>query len=225
MEPDISSVAALISEPARGRILVALLDGRNLPASELAERAGISCQTTSSHLAKLTEGGFLRVIPQGRHRYYRIADARVAELIESLERFAPREESDISETKSPIQIARSCYNHLAGILGVKITAAIVSRGFLREVGRDYQLTKKGAAWLSDFGIDVSALQKSGRIFARQCLDWSERRFHLAGALGSGLAEHLFELRWLERTRESRALRITDLGSRELKRQLGVSIEV
>lgn len=134
MEPDISSVAALISEPARGRILLALLDGRSLPATELAQRAGITCQTTSSHLAKLTEGGLLRVIPQGRHRYCRIENARIAELLESMARFVPRKETDSSKPKSPIQIARTCYNHLAGRLGVRITEAIVGRGTIARSG-------------------------------------------------------------------------------------------
>jgi DNA-binding transcriptional ArsR family regulator len=224
MEPDISSLAALISEPARGRILIALLDGRAFPATELAERAGITCQTASSHLAKLTEGRLLQVIPQGRHRYYRIANARVAELLESMARFAPRKETCRPEPKSPIQIARTCYNHLAGSLGVRITEAIVGQRLLREVGRDYQLTRKGAEWFSGFGIDAGALRKSGRVFARQCLDWSERRNHLAGALGSALAEHLFERGWIERDRESRAVRITELGGRELKRWLSVACD-
>jgi DNA-binding transcriptional ArsR family regulator len=223
MEPDISSVAALISEPARGRILFALLDGRSLPATELAQRAGITCQTTSSHLSKLTEGGLLQVVPQGRHRYYRIANARVAELLESMARFAPRTETDPFEAKTPLQMARTCYNHLAGSLGVRITEAIVGRKLLREVARDYQLTRKGAPWFSDLGIDIGALRKSGRVFARQCLDWSERRNHLAGALGSALAETLFENGWIEQVRGSRAVRITELGGRELKRQLGVHL--
>jgi DNA-binding transcriptional ArsR family regulator len=221
MEPDISSVAALISEPSRGRILITLLDGRSLPATELAQRAGITCQTASSHLAKLTEGGLLQVIAQGRHRYYRIANARVAELLESMARFAPRKETCRPEPKSLIEIARTCYNHLAGSLGVRMTEAIVAQGLLREVGRDYQLTKKGAQWFFDFGIDIEDLRKSGRVFARQCLDWSERRNHLAGVLGSAMARNLFELGWIERVRESRAVRITDFGGRELKRLLGV----
>ena len=224
MEPDISSLAALISEPARGRMLIALLDGRSLPATELAQRAGITCQTASSHLAKLAEGQLLRVIPQGRHRYYRIANARVADLLESMARFAPRKETCQPGPKSPIQIARTCYNHLAGSLGVRITDAIVGLRLLREVGRDYQLTRKGAHWFSEFGIDTGALRKSGRVFARQCLDWSERRNHLAGALGSALAEHLFECSWLEHVRETRAVRITELGRRELKRRLGVTCD-
>jgi DNA-binding transcriptional ArsR family regulator len=221
MEPDISSLAALISEPARGRILIALLDGRGLPASEWAQSAGVTCQTASSHLAKLTEGGLLQVIPQGRHRYYRIANARVAELLESMARFAPRKQACRPGPKSPIEIARTCYNHLAGSLGVQMTQAMVVRGLLREVGRDYQMVRRGEQWFSGFGIDVAALRKSGRVFARQCLDWSERRNHLAGALGSAWADHLFECGWVERVQKSRAVRVTELGHRELKRKLGV----
>jgi DNA-binding transcriptional ArsR family regulator len=221
MEPDISSLAALISEPARGRILVTLLDGRSLPATELAQRAGITCQTASWHLVKLTEGGLLQVVPQGRHRYYRLANARVAGLLEAMAGFVPRKETDSSKPKSPMQIARTCYNHLAGSLGVRITEGLVGRDLLREIGRDYQLTKKGALWFTDFGIDTDGLAKSGRVFARQCLDWSERRNHLAGMLGSVLAEHLFACGWIERMRESRAVRITELGRRELQRRLGV----
>lgn len=224
MEPDISFLAGLISEPARGRILIALLDGRALPATELAQRAGITCQTASSHLTKLTGGGLLQVIPQGRHRYYRLANARVAELLESMARFAPIKETCRVEPKTPIQIARTCYNHLAGSLGVQITDAIVDGGLLRAVGRDYQLTKKGAQWFSELGIDTDALRKSGRVFARQCLDWSERRNHLAGALGSALAEHLFEHGWIEHVRASRAVRITEFGRRELRQRLGVVCE-
>src|SRR6516162_11519899 len=224
MEPDISSLAALISEPARGRMLIALLDGRGLPATELAQRAGITCQTASSHLARLAQGRLLQVVPQGRHRYYRIANARVAELLESMARFAPIKETYRSQPKSPIQIARTCYNHLAGTLGVRITDAIVGRGLLRVVGRDYQLTKKGAQWFFELEIDTGALRKSGRVFARQCLDWSERRNHLAGVLGSALAEYLFNDGWIERVPESRAVRITKLGRGELKRRLGVVID-
>jgi DNA-binding transcriptional ArsR family regulator len=222
MEPDISSVAGLISEPARARILLALLDGRCLPATELAQRAGVTCPTASSHLAKLAEGRLLQVIPQGRHRYYRIANARVAELLESMGRFAPRKETLRPKDKSPLEKARTCYNHLAGSLAVRITEAIVDRGLLREVGRDYQLTTKGAPWFSGFGIDIRTLQRSGRVFARQCIDWSERRNHLAGALGSAFAEQLFERDWVKRVRESRAVQITDLGTRELKGLLGVT---
>ena len=172
MEPDISSLAALIGEPARGRILLALLDGRGLSASELARRAGITRQTASSHLARLVEGNLLRVIPQGRHRYYRITNARVAELLELMANMVPRPDTEFSQARprNAIHLARTCYNHLAGCLGVGITRAIVDRGLLRESGRDYELSRKGAHWFEEFGIDTEALKKSGRVFARQCID-------------------------------------------------------
>jgi DNA-binding transcriptional ArsR family regulator len=222
MEPDISSLAFLISEPARGRILVALLDGRSLPATELAERAGVTCQTASSHLARLTEGQLLQMIRQGRHRYYRIANARVAELLESMARFAHKKDSSGPEGKTPIQIARTCYNHLAGSLGVRITEALVNRGHLQEVGRDYYLTPNGVQWFSGLGMAIEPLRKSGRVFARQCLDWSERRNHLAGVLGSALAASLFERDWIKKIPKSRAVRVTAIGRHELKRRLGIS---
>jgi DNA-binding transcriptional ArsR family regulator len=223
MEPDISSLAALIGEPARGRMLLALLDGRGLPASELARRAGITCQTASSHLARLVEGNLLRVIPQGRHRYYRITNARVAELLELMANMVPRPETDFSQARpqNAIHLARTCYNHLAGRLGVGITRAIVDRGYLLETDRDYKLSSKGAAWFKELGIDAETLKKSGRVFARQCIDWSERRNHLAGALGSGLAGRLFDLTWIKRAADSRAVRVTELGRQELKGRLGL----
>jgi len=224
MEPDISSLAALMSEPARGRILIALLDGRGLPAGELAQRAGVTCQTASSHLAKLTKGGLLQMIPQGRHRYYRIANSRVAELLEAMGRLAPRKETLRCEPKAPMEIARTCYNHLAGCLGVRMTQAMVARGLLREVGRDYQVARKGTQWFSELGLDIGALRRSGRVFARQCLDWSERRNHLAGALGSAWADYLFERAWIEHIEKSRAIRITEFGHHELKRKLGVTCD-
>jgi len=226
MEPDIASLAALIAEPSRARILFALLDGRGLPASELARRAGVTCQTASSHLSKLVNGHLLYVIDQGRHRYYRIANSRVADLLESMARIAPESEASNrdSNERSPIQLARTCYNHLAGRLGVAITTALVEQHFLEESGRDYRLTQSGAKWFANFGIDPARLTKNGGILAKQCLDWSERRNHLAGALGSALAEHLFEQRWIERIQQSRAVRLTELGDRELQKWLGLAIE-
>jgi DNA-binding transcriptional ArsR family regulator len=149
----------------RGRILLALLDGRGLPASELARRVGITRQTASSHLARLVEGNLLRVIPQGRHRYYRITNTRVAELLELMANMVPRPETDFSQARPR--------------------------------------------------------KKSGRVFARQCIDWSERRNHLAGALGSALADRLFDLGWIKRAADCRAVRVTELGHQELERQLGL----
>jgi DNA-binding transcriptional ArsR family regulator len=175
-------------------------------------------------LARLTEGQLLLVIRQGRHRYYRIANTRVAELLECMARLVPKKDISGPEARTPIQIARTCYNHLAGSLGVRITETIVHRGHLREVGRDYHLTRSGGQWFAELGMNIESLRKSGRVFARQCLDWSERRNHLAGALGSALANRLFELDWIEKGSKSRAVQITTLGRRELKRRLDISCD-
>lgn len=223
MEPDISSLAALIAEPARSRILMALADGRGLPATELARIAGVTPQTASSHLAKMTEGRMLQLIPQGRHRYYRLANSRVAELLESMAALAPFESmrDRLCEPRSPLQLARSCYKHLAGSLGVALTRSLIERKLLKETGRDYRVTKRGATWFSELGVDTKGLRNSGRVFARQCLDWSERRNHLAGALGTALADRLFELEWIKRLPASRVIRVTRFGQAELKRRFGL----
>lgn len=224
MEPDISSLAALIAEPARSRILMALADGRGLPATELARRAGVTPQTASAHLSKMTEGHLLQLIPQGRHRYYRLANSRVAEFLESMAAMAPLDAGRAlgPDQGSPLQLARACYKHLAGTLGVALTKALVERKVLRETGRDYVVTRSGASWFADFGIGSGALRKGGRVFARQCLDWSERRNHLAGALGTALAERLFELDWIRRLPASRAIQVTAPGRAGLRRCFGLN---
>ncbi|MGA8658390.1 MAG: winged helix-turn-helix domain-containing protein [Chthoniobacterales bacterium] len=226
MEPDISSLAALLAEPARSRILMALADGRGLPATELARRAGVTPQTASSHLSKMTEGHLLQLIPQGRHRYYRLANSRVAEFLESMAAIAPLETGRAlgPDQGGALQLARSCYKHLAGSLGVGLTKALVERKILREEGRDYEVTRSGAGWFEDFGIDTNALRKSGRVFARQCLDWSERRNHLAGALGTALTERLFELEWIKRVPASRAIQVTAPGRTGLRHRFGLKWE-
>jgi DNA-binding transcriptional ArsR family regulator len=224
MEPDISSLAALIAEPARSRILMALADGRGLPATELARRAGVTPQTASAHLSRMTKGHLLQLIPQGRHRYYRLANSRIAEFLESMAAIAPLNAGGAlgPDQGSPLQLARSCYKHLAGNLGVTLTKALIERKVLRERGRDYEMTKSGASWFADFGIDTGALRKGGRVFARQCLDWSERRNHLAGALGTALAERLFELGWIRRLPASRAIQVTVPGRAGLQRRFGLN---
>jgi DNA-binding transcriptional ArsR family regulator len=224
MEPDIAAVAAMVSDPARARILWALADGRGLPAGELARRAGVTPQTASSHLAMLTRGGFLLMIPQGRHRYYRLANARVAHLLESMAAFAPELPNEGGSRCAPeLRLARSCYHHLGGRLAVVITQAFVDLGWLLEDGLSYHLTDIGEARFADLGIDLAALKGSGKILARPCLDWSERRNHLAGELGRAVADCLFENRWIRRVAFGRVVRLTELGREELQRQLGVAL--
>ena len=225
MEPDIAAVAAMVSDPARARILWALADGRGLPAGELARRAGVTPQTASSHFAMLTRGGFLVMIRQGRHRYYRLANSRVAQLLESLAAFAPEMPKEGgSRCASELRLARTCYHHLGGRLAVVITQAFLDRGWLFEDGLSYHLTDLGETRFTGLGVDLTELKRSGKILARPCLDWSERRNHLAGELGRAVAECLFENRWICRVGSSRAVKLTDLGQQELPRELGVVLE-
>jgi DNA-binding transcriptional ArsR family regulator len=222
MEPDIAAVAAMVSDPTRARILWALADGRGLPAGELAQRAGVTPQTASSHLAMLTRGGFLLMIPQGRHRYYRLANGRVAQLLESMAAFAPElPKEGGSRCRPELRLARSCYHHLGGRLAVAMTQAFIDQRWLFEDGLSYHLTDLGQTRFTELGVDLNSLKRSGRTVARPCLDWSERRNHLAGELGRAVADCLFENRWIRRVGSSRVLQLTEFGENELRRQLGV----
>jgi DNA-binding transcriptional ArsR family regulator len=224
--PDITRVAALIGDQTRAAILHALLDGRALPAGELAYIARVSPQTASAHLAKLVDGNLLAMETQGRHRYYRLASPQVAHALEVLSTLSPpvqvrslRQSQQLQE----VRLARTCYDHLAGKLGVELTQQLVQRGFLVEAERDYTITADGASWLKSFGIDPQAVKQKRRAFARQCLDWSERRHHLAGTLGAAITTRLFELGWIARVPASRAVRITETGREKLAEQFGIDL--
>ena len=225
-EPDISAAAALLADPTRARFVQALSETRALPASELAAVAGVSNSTASAHLAKLVEGGLLAGERHGRHRYFRLADPTVAAAVEALSLIAPRHpvrslrESVVAET---LREARTCYDHLAGVLGVAVTRALERERTLRANERDYELTRRGEARLSGFGLDVEALRSERRAFARRCLDWSERDYHLAGALGAALAARLFELGWVERRPRTRAITVTPAGRSGLQATFGVRV--
>ncbi len=172
-DPDVAAVAALIAVPARATILIALMDGRALPAGELARCAALSPQAASAHLNKLVAGGFLLMVSTGRHRYYRLASTEVAQVIEALMPLATvtaRQTPHHAESK-PIQVARSCYDHLAGQLGVAFTQALVAGGYLTETENDFTVTDHGADWFRKLGIDPVPAPRSRRVFARKCLDW------------------------------------------------------
>src|SRR5690242_9217448 len=190
--PNIAVPAALIGDPARAAMLNALLDGSARPAGALASLAGLSAQAASNHLARLVEGGLLAVEREGRHRYYRLAGARVAAALEALAGLAPpvpplREPR--SRLARELRLARSCYDHLAGRLGVAVTRALEERGVLADTtdapveAKLYAVTKDGTRWLAELGIEVGAIRPTRRGLARRCLDWTERRHHLAGPLG------------------------------------------
>jgi DNA-binding transcriptional ArsR family regulator len=244
-DTDISKVAALMADPARAKILLALGDNRALAASVLADEAGVSASTTSSHLKKLVEGGFLCVEKHGRHRYFRLAGPHVGQLLEALARVAPpgpvKSLKDGTRAQA-VRFARTCYDHLAGKLGTELMAAMLERGLLEGGdGRfdpqrarqdrlsapgwdiDYQLTERGVRELGAFGIDLTALPKRRRM-VRYCIDWSEQRHHLAGALGAAVADRTFELGWAKRAKTTRAVHLTDQGIEGLKRTFGVSLQ-
>ena len=215
----LAAIAALIGDPGRANMLAALLDGRALTASELAWIAGVSAATASGHLSKLVEGGLLRVAKQGRHRYYRIAAPEVARMLEGMmvvaagtvasepvRRATPR----ISEA---LRVARTCYDHLAGRLGVGLADALVARGAIVLDEEAGEVTKTGREWLADFGLATERVGRTRRLFCRPCLDWSERRPHLAGVLGAALCQRCEDLGWIRRERDSRAVTITTAGRR------------
>jgi DNA-binding transcriptional ArsR family regulator len=221
-----AEVAALVGDPARANILAALMGGRALTAGELVDAAGVSPQTTSGHLGKLTEGRLIACVKQGRHRYYRIATPRVAEMLEGIMAVvadSPPRHRPPSKLDDAMRTARTCYDHFAGKLGVGLTDALCTRGHLALADDGGEVTDSGVAFFQEFGIDLAAARSRRRIFCRPCLDWTERRPHLGGSVGAVLAQRCFDLGWLERMRDSRALLVTPKGRRGLSDLFGLSL--
>ncbi len=221
-----AEVAALIGDPARANILAALMGGRALTAGELVHAAGVTPQTTSGHLGKLTDGRLIACVKQGRHRYYRIATPRVAEMLEGIMLVvadAPPRHRPQSKLDDAMRIARTCYDHFAGRLGVGLTEALCRRGHLTLADDGGEVTDNGVAFFQEFGIDLAAARRRHRIFCRPCLDWTERRPHLGGSVGAVLARRCFDLGWIERMPDSRALLITPKGRRGLGDTFGLSL--
>jgi DNA-binding transcriptional ArsR family regulator len=249
---DIAPVAALLADPARASMLTALLDGPPLAAGELSQVAGISAATASAHLARLLEGGLVRVTRQGRHRYYRLAGHEVAEIIEVMSRISPvRPVRSLRQSREAVALAeaRTCYDHLAGRAGVALLDALLEAEILAGVGIDgtgrggpgpdgtgpdgtgpdgtgtdlaaeYEVTQTGAGALAAFGVDVSAARRSRRRFAGACLDWTQRRPHLSGALGAAITARLIDLGWIIRGPSRRAVRVTPAGRAGLAETFG-----
>ncbi len=223
---NVAAVAALLADPTRTAILMALLDGRAWPAGDLARAARVAPSTASNHLTKLVEHRLLSVEQQGRHRYFRLADPAIAHALEALAGLAPA--SPIrslreSEAARAVRAARMCYNHLAGKLGVALSQALVEKEVLAKVDGGYLVTEHGERWLQEVGIDCSALKQQGQLFAPHHIDWSERLYHVAGALGSALAQRFFERGWMRRVLHSRAVRLTDEGQQALFQELGLHL--
>ncbi|MBP2705516.1 winged helix-turn-helix transcriptional regulator [Microbispora sp. RL4-1S] len=241
-EPDIARAAALIADPSRARILKALGDGRSLPSSLLAAEAGVSAATVSGHLRKLVESGLVLVEQHGRHRYHRLAGPEVSAALEALAVIAPpskiRTLRDSSRTNA-LSRSRTCYDHLAGRLGVALMQALLHRDVLTghdgthragqafrdrpaAYGHDhsYQVTDHGRAELARFGVDLDRLPPR-RPAVRYCVDWSEHRHHLAGALGAAITGRLFELGWLQPGTAPRVVHLTEAGAAGLLREFGL----
>lgn len=228
MDGDFSQTAALLSDPARSAMLMALMGGAALPAGQLAIIGNIAPQTASSHLSKLLHGKLLTVEDQGRHRYYRLASAEVAHAIEALLALGPggKHEREGMATRAPgngLAYARSCYSHLAGRLGVEIAEALLTRHILlaRRPPR-FAVTNHGREWFAQLGIELTKTHLNQPQFARCCLDWTERRHHVAGRLGSMMLTRFRELRWLAPVRDSRVFRVTLKGEEEFYRLLRIS---
>jgi DNA-binding transcriptional ArsR family regulator len=213
----VRAVAALVGEPARAVMLWSLLEGRAKPASELAFHANVSAQSASGHLAKLLGAGLLTVERRGRHRFYKLANAEVATAVESIAALVPRDHVPRlpSGQTAVLRYARSCYDHLAGRVGVQITDALQRKRWLVPEEKAYVVTPSGRRGFATIGIDLAAIQAPRRALARQCLDWSERRPHLAGVIGAELLKRFLAARWVARVRDSRVLRVTSEGRREL----------
>lgn len=226
---DISRVAALLAEPARAKMLAALISGRVLPAGELAFHANVSAQTASNHLRRLLEGGLIEVETQGRHRYYRLSSEEIATAIEALGNVLPPPRSTtatMTPQEQEIRLLRRCYSHLAGRIAVSAAETMVARRFLvPQRDRSWRLTPAGRDWFADLGLPPRLLDapEPRRLVVKQCLDWTERRYHLAGPIGVAFFHRLVELKWVAHTRRSRAMRVTSTGLVELERRLGLAI--
>jgi DNA-binding transcriptional ArsR family regulator len=239
-DANIAAIGSVLADPGRCRVLAALGDGRALPATMLAAEAGVAPSTASEHLARMVDAGLLTVEPHGRHRYFRLAGPEVAELLEALARVAPPSQvrSLREGTRAhALRAARTCYDHLAGRVGVAVMDSMVAQGVLEPDRFDdgptlgehpaspgtairFGVTEWGTRFFHDVGVDLAALPRR-RPAIRYCVDWSEQRPHLAGALGAALTDRLFELTWIRRAERSRAVHVTDQGRKGLAEVFGI----
>jgi DNA-binding transcriptional ArsR family regulator len=223
----LAEVSAQLADPVRAAMILNLMDGSSRPAGELRLAANISPSSASTHLSKLVNARILTVAKQGRAKYYRITTAAVAHAVEALQIIAsPIVSTPVATLRAaarsplnPFSFARTCYDHLAGKLGVEVTAALQKQNIIRASGKTYEVTDSGAVWLRELGIDATTLKAERRMFATQCLDFTERRHHLAGALGAALLARMIELDWIHQSHMPRSVRLTTKGRTELGKRL------
>jgi len=224
--PYIAEAASLIGDPARANILAALVGGRALTATELGLAAGVAPSTTSGHLSKLLEGRLVSVTVAGRHRYFRLASPAVARVLESLMALAadgPHRHRPKSRCDEAMGRARTCYDHLAGRLGVGLADRLAEKGHVVLGDDGGVVTESGRAFLVELGVELALPAKSRRSFCRPCLDWSERRWHIGGHVGAAIAQRCFELGWTQRRNDGRALTITPAGERAFGELFGIRL--
>jgi DNA-binding transcriptional ArsR family regulator len=220
----LAKIAAAIAEPARATMLCALMDGRARTSTELAMLAEISPSTASVHLGKLREQSLVQVLAQGKHRYYQLSGGQVAAALESLMAIAGRMRADFTpSTPERLRQARTCYDHMAGEYAVAIHDYLLSNNYLlvQQDPTAYELSADGEQLFASIGIELEAMKKGRRRFACACLDWSERRPHLGGAVGAGLLKHFVQHAWVEADLDSRALRLTTKGRRQFAKHFGL----
>jgi DNA-binding transcriptional ArsR family regulator len=214
--PDIAFVASLLGDPARANMLTALLDGAALTAGELAREGGVSAQTASSHLAKLTQGGLVTARRQGRHRYFSLAGEDVAQVLEGLMGLADRQglkRARPGPREPELRRARVCYDHLAGDLGVALLDGLIGSGRIARTGEGLAATALGERYFTEFGLDLGELRRARRPLCKGCLDWSVRREHLAGAIGAAMLDEIYRRGWASRIAGTRVVAFTSEGLR------------
>lgn len=226
VEDKFIQISALLCEPTRARMLWNLLDGRAYTASELAAASNISFTSASNHLSKLLEADLLKFEVQGRHRYYSFANTETAYVVEALATLAGNKKfsnESVNNILNGVRYCRTCYDHLAGFVGVTIVEALQAKKYLEKKEHDYLVTKTGWKWLQQFNISEEEFKNNRRPLTRQCLDWSERRPHLAGHLAAVLLEKLLKRKWFKKVQFSRELIVTATGRQEAKEMLGINL--
>lgn len=217
---DIALLGSLIGDPARANILTALMSGKALTVTELAAEAGVTVQTASSHLKKLEAAQLLRQRKQGRHRYFALADDEVGAVLEAMMGLAAKRgllRARTGPKDEALRKARICYNHLAGDLGVRLYDSMIASGYLEEAGEEISLTGPGEGFVQDFGIDLTAASKTRRPLCKSCLDWSNRRTHLAGSLGTVMLHRIYGLGWASRQTGSRVISFSGQGEKQFQK--------